>query len=51
MTLTSRVTERTGNSLVYRFTGTVQGETIAGTLDMGEYRAATWKAARHGYRG
>src|SRR5690606_39236575 len=37
VTLTSRVTEETGNSLVYRFTGTVNGDALAGTLDMGEY--------------
>lgn len=49
VTLTSRVTERTGNSLVYRFTGTVKGDTLAGTLDMGEYLGATWTATRHRY--
>ena len=46
LTLTSRVTERTGDALNYRFTGELAGETLSGTLDLGEYRSATWKATR-----
>jgi len=46
VTLASSVTERHGDSLNYRFSGTVSGETLAGTLDMGEYLSATWTARR-----
>ncbi len=46
VTLTSRITERTGNALNYRFTGELSGDTMSGTLDMGEYRSATWTARR-----
>jgi L-seryl-tRNA(Ser) seleniumtransferase len=49
VSLVSRITERTGDSLNYRFSGTVSGETLSGTLDMGEYRSATWTAKRHDY--
>jgi L-seryl-tRNA(Ser) seleniumtransferase len=45
--LSSSETERVaGNSLQFRFTGKVSGETMAGTLDMGEYLGATWTAKR-----
>ena len=47
VTLTSRVTERTGDALNYRFTGELSGDTLAGTLDLGEYRSASWTARRH----
>lgn len=46
VTLASNVTERHGDSLNYRFSGKVTGETMAGSLDMGEYLAATWTARR-----
>jgi len=46
VTLTSRITERTGNVLNYRFTGDLAGDVMSGTLDMGEYRGATWTAGR-----
>jgi L-seryl-tRNA(Ser) seleniumtransferase len=49
VSLVSRITERTGDSLNYRFSGTVSGETLSGTLDMGEYRSATWTARKHTY--
>jgi L-seryl-tRNA(Ser) seleniumtransferase len=39
-----------GTRLSYGFTGTVDGDTMAGKLDMGEYGAALWKAQRHQYR-
>ena len=42
VSLASSVTERHGDALTYRFTGKVTGDTMSGTLDMGEYRAATW---------
>lgn len=46
VTLASNVTERHGDALTYRFSGKVTGDTISGTLDMGEYLAATWMARR-----
>ena len=48
VTLASVVTERHGDSLSYRFEGTVTGEQIAGTLDLGEYLKATWTGRRPG---
>ena len=48
VTFGSTVTERTGDSLVYRFTGTVAGDTMSGALDLGEYLGATWTATRRG---
>lgn len=49
VSLVSRITERTGDSLIYRFSGTLSGDTLAGTVDMGEYRGATWTARKHEY--
>lgn len=46
VTLISRVTERTGDALNYRFTGELAGDTLSGSLDLGEYRTATWTATR-----
>ena len=46
VTLASSVTERHGDSLNYRFTGKVTGDTMSGTLNMGEYLGATWTAKR-----
>ena len=48
VSLASSVTERHGDALSYRFTGKVSGDTMTGSLDMGEYRAATWTARRPG---
>ena len=48
VTLSSVVTERHGDALTYRFNGTLSGETLSGSLDMGEYLAATWTARRFG---
>jgi len=48
VTLASIVTERTGDALSYRFTGELSGHTMSGTLDLGEYRSATWRATRTG---
>ena len=45
ISLASVVTERHGDALTYRFRGTVTGDTMAGSLDMGEYLGATWGAA------
>jgi L-seryl-tRNA(Ser) seleniumtransferase len=48
VTLASMVTERHGDALTYRFTGKVASGTITGTLDLGEYLAATWTARKRG---
>jgi L-seryl-tRNA(Ser) seleniumtransferase len=47
VTLASRITERVGFSLNYTFTGKVAGDGLSGTLELGEYRGATWTARRH----
>jgi L-seryl-tRNA(Ser) seleniumtransferase len=46
VSIASTVSERHGDALTYRFSGTVRGEAMSGTLDMGEYLAATWTARR-----
>jgi L-seryl-tRNA(Ser) seleniumtransferase len=38
-----------GNALSFTFTGKVEGETMSGELDMGEYLKARWSAKRHRY--
>jgi len=38
--------EEHGDALNYRFTGTIDGDTMTGSLDMGEYLQATWSASR-----
>jgi L-seryl-tRNA(Ser) seleniumtransferase len=48
VTLTSNVTERHGDALRYRFSGKVAGDTMSGTLDLGEYLSATWRGRRYG---
>jgi hypothetical protein len=48
VTLASIVTERHGDALTYRFAGTVSGESMSGSLDLGEYLSATWAARRKG---
>jgi hypothetical protein len=35
-----------GNTIPWTFRGTVEGTTIAGTVNMGEYGDATWTATR-----
>ena len=47
VTLMSNVTERHGDALRYRFTGTIAGDTMSGDVDMGEYLKATWLARRY----
>ena len=39
-----------GDSLSYRFTGTVSGDSMSGDLDLGEYRSAKWSAKRHPFQ-
>jgi hypothetical protein len=46
VTLASIVTERHGDALTYRFSGSIAGESMSGELDLGEYRRATWTARR-----
>ena len=48
--IASSYTERHGDALSFRFTGTVAGDAMSGTLDMGEYLTAKWTAKRHDYR-
>jgi L-seryl-tRNA(Ser) seleniumtransferase len=48
--ISSSYTERHGDALSFRFTGTVAGDSMSGTLDMGEYLTAKWSATRHDYR-
>jgi len=44
--LASSVTERHGDALTYRFSGKAAGDTMSGSLDLGEYLAAAWSARR-----
>lgn len=46
--ISSSYTERHGDSLQFRFTGTLQGAQLSGQLDMGEYRMASWTAVKRG---
>ena len=39
-----------GQLLSYEFAGTVSGDTMEGTLNMGEYGMAKWTAERHLYK-
>jgi L-seryl-tRNA(Ser) seleniumtransferase len=48
VSLASVVTEQHGDALTYRFSGTVEGPTMSGTLDLGEYLTATWSAKKWG---
>jgi L-seryl-tRNA(Ser) seleniumtransferase len=48
--LASSYSERNGDALNFRFTGSVSGNEMAGALDMGEYLTAKWTATRHEFR-
>jgi D-glucosaminate-6-phosphate ammonia-lyase len=37
-----------GDDLSFRFSGKLTGDSMAGSLDMGEYLMATWTAERRG---
>ncbi len=39
-----------GTRLSYDFNGTVEGDTMAGTVNLGEYGTARWSARRHHYQ-
>jgi L-seryl-tRNA(Ser) seleniumtransferase len=45
--IASNVGEVHGAALSYRFSGKLAGDTLTGTLDMGEYLGAKWTAKRH----
>jgi L-seryl-tRNA(Ser) seleniumtransferase len=44
--LRSHYGEEHGDALSFRFNGTVEGDAMSGSLDMGEYLHATWRATR-----
>jgi L-seryl-tRNA(Ser) seleniumtransferase len=44
--IASEYSEEHGDALSFAFSGTLSGDAMAGTLDMGEYRAARWTAQR-----
>ena len=45
--IASSIGEVHGAALSYRFTGKLEGDTMSGDLDMGEYLGAKWSARRH----
>lgn len=47
--ISSNIGEVHGAAMSYRFTGKLQGDTMSGTLDMGEYLGAKWTATRHNF--
>ncbi|MFF2190581.1 aminotransferase class V-fold PLP-dependent enzyme [Streptomyces sp. NPDC058155] len=48
VTVRSTLSESSGDALDFTFTGTLQGDSMSGELNMGEYLKATWKAERGG---
>ncbi len=48
--MTSSIGEQHGAALTYTFTGTVTDKNMAGDLNLGEYRSASWSATQHNYR-
>ena len=49
--LRAPTSESHGDALNFTFTGTVEGDALAGTLEMGEYLGAKWTATRHTAQG
>jgi L-seryl-tRNA(Ser) seleniumtransferase len=49
--ISSSIGEVHGAALSYRFAGKVNGDSMSGTLDMGEYLNARWTAKRHAFGG
>ena len=45
--IASHVGEEHGAALSYRFAGKLDGDSMSGTLEMGEYLSAKWTAKRH----
>ena len=47
--IASSIGEVHGAALSYRFTGKLEGDTLSGDLDLGEYLGAKWTANRHSF--
>ncbi|NWG13682.1 MAG: hypothetical protein HXY20_09120 [Acidobacteria bacterium] len=47
----SNYSEQHGDQLTFTFNGSLTGESMSGSLDMGEYLLAKWTVTRHEYRG
>jgi len=47
--ISSNIGEVHGAALSYRFTGKLNGDSMSGDLDMGEYLGARWTAKRHAF--
>jgi len=47
--ISSSVGEAHGAAISYRFTGKLEGDSMSGDLDLGEYLSARWTAKRHAY--
>jgi L-seryl-tRNA(Ser) seleniumtransferase len=47
--ISSTVGESHGASISYRFIGRLEGNSMSGDLDLGEYLSARWTATRHSY--
>ncbi len=45
--LTSSIGEQHGAAMTYTFTGTLNGSSLEGELNLGEYRSAKWSAQPH----
>jgi L-seryl-tRNA(Ser) seleniumtransferase len=45
--ISSGLSGRQGDSLGYSFVGTIDGNAMSGSLNLGEYLTATWSAKRH----
>jgi L-seryl-tRNA(Ser) seleniumtransferase len=49
--IASSVSENHGAAMSYRFEGKLDGDTMSGNLDLGEYLSARWTARRHVFGG
>jgi D-glucosaminate-6-phosphate ammonia-lyase len=49
VTIASNIGEIHGAALSYRFKGTLDGDSMSGSLDLGEYLKARWTARRHAF--
>ena len=45
--MVSSIGEQHGSALTYTFSGNLEGDSISGELNMGEYRTAKWTATQH----
>jgi seryl-tRNA(Sec) selenium transferase len=48
--LASNLMESHGDALSFQFSGKLQGDSMSGTLDMGEYLSAKWSAKRYVFK-